>query len=95
MMVVLILLGNVFVELAAWSILNALATAPPHLAAPFRLVHAAGPIEVLLLIVLIAAVLALFQILIHFAAPLQKLGHVLLQLLNLVSIDSVLLFTLK
>jgi len=60
MMVLFIFLGNVFVELAAWSILDALATAPPHLAAPFRLVHSAGPIEVLLLIVLIAAVLALF-----------------------------------
>jgi hypothetical protein len=83
------------VKLTARSILIALATAPPHLAAPFRLMHTAGPVEVLFLIVLISTVFALFKILVHFAFSLQKFGHVGPQLLNLVSIYSVLLVSFK
>ena len=62
MMIVFILLGNVFVELAAWSILNALATAPPHLAGPLGLVRTTRPVEVVFILIVSFALITNFKI---------------------------------
>jgi len=58
-------------ELAAGLVFTPFATAPPHFAAPFRLVHTTRPVEILLLIELLATVLALFQALVEFTFSCQ------------------------
>lgn len=58
-------------ELAAGLVFTPFATAPPHFAAPLRLVHTTRPVEVLLLVELLATVLALFQALIEFTFSCQ------------------------
>jgi len=56
-----VLAGLVLAELAARSVFACLAAAPPHLATPLGLVHAATPVEVFLLVEFQLAVLTLFQ----------------------------------
>lgn len=57
-LIILIVLALVFGVFTTRRILAFLAAAPPHFTGVFRLVLAAGPIEVLLLIVLVCTLLA-------------------------------------
>lgn len=79
-----VVLGLVFRELAAGLVLTPLSATPPHFTAPLGLVHAAGPVEILLFIELLLALLAGFESLVELTFPLQKLSHILLQFIPFV-----------
>ena len=70
---VLIILGFVWTKLAAGLLLALLTTAPPHLATVRGLMIPTAPIEVFLLLVLLAAVFACLVPTIEFALPLDEL----------------------
>ena len=81
-------------EFAPSSVFAPFAATPPHFTAPFRLMHAAGPVEVLLVAVFIYAIFALPQSNLLLAPSLHHSGHVILQFFDLLSLLSILLFSL-
>ena len=85
--------GLVLGVLAAWLVLAVLAAAPPDLTTPLTAMHSATPVEVLLLNVVLAAVLAHLRCHIKLALALLKLFYAVLHLLSFS--DQVLLFLLE
>jgi hypothetical protein len=83
--VVVIVFGLVLLILAAKGILAGLSAAPPHFATPVTLMQLATPVEVLLLVVLAAAGLALLYAGVEFAFALDKLLDSSLVLVSLLS----------
>jgi hypothetical protein len=49
----------VFAELATSSVFARLAATPPHFTAPLGLMYTAGPVEILLFLIIVAAIFAL------------------------------------
>ena len=89
----LFLFGLVLGVLAAWLVFAVLAAAPPDLTTPLTAMHSATPVEVLLLNVVLAAVLAHLRCHIKLALALLKLLNAILHLFSFS--DQVLLFLLE
>jgi len=70
---ILIILGLVLAELATGLIFADLAAAPPHLTAIITLMLATGPVEVLFIRVLLAAIFASLEATIKLSFPLDEL----------------------
>lgn len=69
-----IVLGLMFAELAARLFFPPFAAAPPHLAAPVRLVSATRPVEILFFNILVGAVFTSFHSLAEITFALDQLG---------------------
>ena len=89
----LFLFGLVLGVLAAWLVLAVLAAAPPDLTTPLTAMHTAAPVEVLLLNVVLATVLAHLGCDVKLSLTLLQLLYAVLHLLSFS--DQVLLFLLE